>query len=35
MPLERMAYELDAQYVAGGPIVDLIGRVRALTANDD
>jgi hypothetical protein len=30
MPLERMAYELDAQFVAGGPAVDVIGLVPRL-----
>jgi hypothetical protein len=34
MPLERMAFELDKRYVAGGDIIDVIERVRALTVTD-
>lgn len=32
MPLERMAYDLDAQYAAGGPIADVLKRVKGQTA---
>jgi hypothetical protein len=28
MPLERQAYDLDAQFMAGGPVVDVIKRVH-------
>lgn len=30
MPLERMAYDLDARYAAGGPTVDVLNRVQEL-----
>ncbi|WP_152206983.1 hypothetical protein [Marinobacter changyiensis] len=30
MPLERMAYDLDALYVAGGPVVDVPRIIQAL-----
>lgn len=30
MPLERMAYELDARYVAGGPVVEVLPMVQKL-----
>ncbi len=30
MPLERMAYELDARYLAGRPVVDVLPVVQAL-----
>lgn len=30
MPLERMAYELDARYAAGGPTVDVFNSVQEL-----
>lgn len=31
MPLERMAYELDERYMAGGPVVDVQKTVQSLT----
>ncbi|UZD64641.1 hypothetical protein [Marinobacter sp. AN1] len=35
MPLERMAYDLDARFVAGGPVVDVRQTVRKLLEDND
>jgi hypothetical protein len=31
MPLERMAYELDERYMAGGPVIDVEKTIQTLT----